>query len=259
MMLRPVGYVASPVKRRHDMPPGGVAASIRILPRYGAALKGISNCSHLWILCCFDRADRSVLKAAPRKISASLGKRGVFAMRSPDRPNPVSLTCAGLVSVKGRLLELDALDAVDGTPVADIKPYSPGTDCVPSAARPDFSERYRLAPDEYVAASLARTVRNFCGPGAEGMKAAALAFKYCRLTGVAPESGAERLATGLRGGGIDALHALFAIPPSRAITRGNYKSPAIMVTLHGRRVKIRLEPGDLRRFMALAATAGRFG
>jgi len=253
MTLRPVGFVRSAVKNRHDMPPGGVAARIEILPRYRRALEGLRSCSHIWALCFFDKADRAVLRARPRKVSSSLAARGVFATRSPDRPNPVALTCARLISARGLTLTLDRLDAVDGTPVADIKPYSPGLDCVPCAAKPDFSRKYRLAADEYLADAFARTVKNFCGKvEREELKAAALAFKYARLTGRAPESGAAEIATNLGNAGMDALYALFSLKPSsRVVRKAQFSSPTIIVKTGKRMARVSLSAGDMRRFKTL--------
>ena len=81
---------------------------------------------HLWVLCWFDRADRTVLRAIPPGTSA---EKGVFAIRSPDRPNPVSLCMVDLLEVKDGVLKVLGLDAFDGTPVIDIKVYSAEIDC----------------------------------------------------------------------------------------------------------------------------------
>jgi tRNA-Thr(GGU) m(6)t(6)A37 methyltransferase TsaA len=256
MKLVPVGFVRNVVKSRHDMPAQGVPAKIKILPKYRPALEGLKNCSHIWVLCCFDKADRSVLRATPRKASSFTGEKGVFATRSPDRPNPVSLTCARLLSVRGGALEVAELDAADSTPVADIKPYSPGMDCVPCASKPDFSAKYRLSEDKFIARTFARIVGNFCGKlDAGGMRAAALALKYARLTGAAPESGADEITTNLDDSGIDALYALFSLKPSSgAVRRVKFPKPAMIVKHAGQKNKIVLGPEDIRRFKACFAT-----
>jgi len=104
------------------MPPGGVPSEILILPRYRKALFRINTRKRLWILCHFHQADTSVLRARPRKKKIIGGvHRGVFAMRSPDRPNPVSLTLVTLKSCRRGVLRVDRMDAVSGTPVIDIK------------------------------------------------------------------------------------------------------------------------------------------
>lgn len=250
--LKPIGIVKSAVKDRRDMPVEGAPARIKVLPRYVRALKGIERCSHIWALCWFDKADRKVLRARPRKVSSTLAERGVFAMRSPDRPNPVALTCARLLHARGATLELEALDAVDGTPVLDIKPYSVGIDCIPSAAKPDFARKYRLASDRFLAHTLARTAKNFSGKMGRGeMQAAALAFKYARLTGRAPEAGADRISSNLAGGGADALCALFSLKPSRPLNVCVCSSPAVWVLRGKTSARVSLSEKDLRQFRSL--------
>lgn len=84
-------------------------------------------------MCCFHQANRSVLQARPRKNKIISGvRRGVFAMRSPDRPNPISLTRVKLISARKGLLVVEKLDAANGTPVLDIKCCHEIPDNVPS-------------------------------------------------------------------------------------------------------------------------------
>jgi tRNA-Thr(GGU) m(6)t(6)A37 methyltransferase TsaA len=128
--LHPVGYVRSPYKTRHDAPRQGrlsdTVSEIVIDEKYRPALWQIEGKKNLWILCWFDRADRTVLRATPPGASA---ERGVFAIRSPDRPNPVSLCMVDLLEVNDGVLKVRGLDAIDGTPVIDIKVYSAEIDC----------------------------------------------------------------------------------------------------------------------------------
>lgn len=123
--LVPIGYVRSPYRERKDAPRQGrlspAVSEIVINPEFGEGLSGIEEKEHLFVLCWFDRADRSRLRAIPPHDPV---ERGVFATRSPDRPNPVSLTLVDLVRVEGNVLSVRGLDALDGTPVIDIKPYS---------------------------------------------------------------------------------------------------------------------------------------
>jgi formylmethanofuran dehydrogenase subunit E len=83
--------------------------------------------SHLIVLSWFDRADRTMLRATPPHDPV---EHGVFATRSPNRPNPVAFSVVDLIERDGNILRVRWLDALDGTPVVDIKPYSPDIDCV---------------------------------------------------------------------------------------------------------------------------------
>jgi tRNA-Thr(GGU) m(6)t(6)A37 methyltransferase TsaA len=128
--LRPIGTVRSPYKARGDAPRQGrlseTISEIVVDEKYRPALWRIEGRKHLWVLCWFDRADRSVLRAVP---PGTTEEKGVFAIRSPDRPNPVSLCLVDLLEVKDGTLKIRGLDAFDGTPVIDIKVYSAEIDC----------------------------------------------------------------------------------------------------------------------------------
>lgn len=149
--LVPVGVIHSPVKSPKEMPSLGVDGEIELFPFYADALGGIEGHSHLFVIGWMNRADRTVQKAVPRKISPDLPEKGVFAIRSPSRPNPVSLTVVQLRGVReGRMLEVSFLDLIEGTPVIDLKPYQPGTDCVFSARSPDRSGKIgKIAMERY--------------------------------------------------------------------------------------------------------------
>jgi tRNA-Thr(GGU) m(6)t(6)A37 methyltransferase TsaA len=122
--LRPIGYVRSPYKRRGDAPRQGrlsdTVAEIVIDPAYHDALLGLETREHLFVLCWFDRSDRNTLRAIPPGNTVT---QGVFAIRSPDRPNPVSICLVDLLGIEDGILRVRGLDAFDGTPVIDIKPY----------------------------------------------------------------------------------------------------------------------------------------
>ena len=130
--IRPIGHVRSPYKEKKDTPRQGrmadTVSEIVIDEQYLPGLEGVETRSHLIVLSWFDRADRTLLRATPphRKI-----EHGVFATRSPDRPNPVAFSVVDLLGRDGNILRVRGLDALDGTPIVDIKPYSPEIDCVP--------------------------------------------------------------------------------------------------------------------------------
>jgi tRNA (adenine37-N6)-methyltransferase len=169
MILRPVGVVHSPVRERDDMPVRGVNAELEIFEQYADALGGIDGNSHLVLLCWLHEADRSVLKAVPRKISTSLPEQGVFSLRSPARPNPVSVTVVRLTRRYGRYLFVAGLDVIDGTPILDIKPYQAGMDCIFSAKNPDRTQKIKKMPPGEYKESLIHEALNFHGDRCLGL------------------------------------------------------------------------------------------
>lgn len=127
MELTPIGTVRSPYKNKKDTPHQGRnsenLAEIVILPEYEEGLEGIQHKSHLFILYWFDRAEEPVLKVVPH---GRKEKRGIFSTRAPPRPNPIGLTLVELVKREGNVLTVKGLEALDGSPVLDIKPHLHG-------------------------------------------------------------------------------------------------------------------------------------
>jgi formylmethanofuran dehydrogenase subunit E len=107
---------------------------------YRRGLRDIEHHPHLIVLCWFDRADRTALTATPPHLQT---EHGVFATRSPNRPNPIGFCVVDLIERKGRILRVRGLDAIDGTPVLDIKPYSRGIDCIPESTAGKKKEKRR--------------------------------------------------------------------------------------------------------------------
>ena len=122
-VIRPIGYVQSPCLDTMAVPLGGVQAVIQVLPEYEPGLYKIGDNSHLWILSWFGQATRSMLRVSPTKVNPALPERGVFAMRSAARPNPIALTLVKLERIEGCRLFVRDYDAAEGTAVLDIKPY----------------------------------------------------------------------------------------------------------------------------------------
>ena len=129
--IHPIGVVRSPYKEKGDAPRQGrlsdTVSEIVIDENYLFGLDDVEKKSHLIILSWFDRADRTVLRAPPYHEKV---ERGVFALRAPNRPNPVAFSVVDLLGREGNILRVRGLDALDGTPVVDIKPYYPDIDCV---------------------------------------------------------------------------------------------------------------------------------
>ena len=106
--------------------------------RVPEALRGIGEFSHLWLIWGFDKAERDTWSPTVRPPRLGGNKRlGVFATRSPFRPNAIGLSCVKLVSVdktpEGLVLTVSGADLMNGTPIYDIKPYLPYADCKPEA------------------------------------------------------------------------------------------------------------------------------
>jgi tRNA (adenine37-N6)-methyltransferase len=121
----PIGYVKSPYMSTHSVPKGLGAKHeaegiIEILPKYEIGLTDIEGFSHVFILWVFDRAEGYELIGKPPSDSRP---HGVFATRSPRRPNPIGLTVVQLLRREGRTLHVRGIDMLDGTPILDIKPY----------------------------------------------------------------------------------------------------------------------------------------
>lgn len=118
------------------MPPFGVPARVELLPRFAAGLRRLEKHSHVWVFGWFDRAERDLLEVTPRGVAdhGPEGLHGVFAVRSPARPNPIGLTAARIVRIESAAIEVDRLDFLDGTPVVDLKPYFASRDLIFSAS-----------------------------------------------------------------------------------------------------------------------------
>lgn len=141
MELKPVGIVHSVYKEKQDAPCQGRLSdqenTIEIYQDCSQALKDIDELSHLFVLYWGDRANRDVLQSGTPFSEEPIG---VFATRSPNRPNPIALCIVDLVKREGNKLIVRGLDALDGSQVLDIKVYSPKIDCIPTARSWKFPE-----------------------------------------------------------------------------------------------------------------------
>ncbi|PYV47168.1 MAG: tRNA (N6-threonylcarbamoyladenosine(37)-N6)-methyltransferase TrmO [Acidobacteria bacterium] len=123
---RPIGFVSSPYKETSQIPKGlgakhDVDGVLKVLPEFEAGLLDIDGFSHLIVIWEFDRSVDFDLIASP---PADPGRQhGVFATRSPRRPNPIALTTVELLRREGPDLHVRGVDMLDGTPILDIKPY----------------------------------------------------------------------------------------------------------------------------------------
>ena len=123
--MRPVGFVRRPYEDSSQVPKGRGArheaeGTIEVLPEFEAGLTDSEGFSHLFVVWVFDRAEGFALTGVP---PTDTRPHGVFATRSPYRPNPLGLTVVRLLGREGRRLQVAGLDMLDGTPVLDVKPY----------------------------------------------------------------------------------------------------------------------------------------
>ena len=124
-MIQPIGIIHSPFKQLENMPiqPKGaqeVLGQVELLPEFAAGLQDLEGFSHIYLIVQFHEARREALKVVPFMDNVP---RGVFATRSPLRPNHIGLSIVELVEVNGNVLTIKGVDVLDGTPLLDIKPY----------------------------------------------------------------------------------------------------------------------------------------
>ena len=141
--LQPIGVVHSdfkePTSARLDLKK--IRASIEINPDLTKALEGLEGFSHIIVLYWLHRAvfDKNNLKTYPMG-NQNVPLQGLFAVRTPKRPNPIGKSTVRLLSRRGNILDVQGLDAIDGSIVLDIKPYIPGYDSAAGATVPDWGK-----------------------------------------------------------------------------------------------------------------------
>ncbi len=123
--MQPIGYVRSAYTEARQIPKGLGAkheaeGSLEIRAEFEPGLTDIEGFSHLYVIWAFDRAEGHTLLATPPSDDRP---HGIFATRSPRRPNPIGLTVVELLSRDGPVLRVRGVDMLDGTPILDIKPY----------------------------------------------------------------------------------------------------------------------------------------
>jgi tRNA-Thr(GGU) m(6)t(6)A37 methyltransferase TsaA len=132
--FEPIGFARSPFTERVEAPrqaPGGAPGRIELLPGHGFedALEGLDTWDYAWILFVFHENVAQGRGWRPKvQPPRSDEKYGVFATRSPHRPNPIGLSCVRIDRVEGLVVHVRELDLLDGTPVLDLKPYVPYAD-----------------------------------------------------------------------------------------------------------------------------------
>lgn len=136
----PLGYARNPVKK--PTLPGwkDVVTEIKIDKKYAKGLDGIEDYSHIIIVYWMDREKKCHLRHHPQGRS-DIPFVGIFACRCPQRPNRIAFSTVKLISRKGNVLKVKGLDILEGTPIIDIKPYTPQYDKVNKAEVPSWVNR----------------------------------------------------------------------------------------------------------------------
>ena len=150
--LSPIGWVRSPYQRRFGTPQQAAAVDSEAeavlefdaarIPE--AALADLVGIDRLWVLSLLHRGGTWAPTVRPPR--GTRQRRGLFATRSPDRPNPIGLSAVRLLRVEGCRLHVRGVDLLDGTPILDVKPYVPYADAFPDAKAGWIDEIPRGAP-----------------------------------------------------------------------------------------------------------------
>lgn len=138
-----IGQVESPVLEPTDLDWGSVISRVVLLPQYRPGLQGLDAFSHVIVVTFLHRAafDSSHhLVRRPRDL-ATMPAVGIFSQRAKDRPNPIGIPVVRLRSVQPGGVEVQGLDATDGTPVLDLKPYYPQYDAAESPVVPEWVDQ----------------------------------------------------------------------------------------------------------------------
>ena len=125
LVLKPIGVIRSPLKSRENAPrqprEGAPEAWLELDPAYAIGLKDLREGEDIIVITYLHKAERDVLEVRPRRNPDS-ALVGVFTTRSPDRPNPIGLHRTTVLEISATNIRLGPIEAIDGTPVIDIKP-----------------------------------------------------------------------------------------------------------------------------------------
>ena len=142
-VLRPIGVVRSPVVDPVDEGWGTIESHIVLEPELRGGLRGLADFSHVMVVSLLHGArfepERHLVRR-PRGL-ADMPELGIFAQRAKDRPNPIGVTVCPIVALNDDGVTVTGLDAIDGTPILDLKPYFPVFDTAPNARVPEWVDR----------------------------------------------------------------------------------------------------------------------
>ncbi len=141
--LEVIGTVSSPVIEGVDEHWGSVVSEIQLNEKYVSGLRGLEEFSHVLVLFYMHKysfePDADLVRRPQGRSDMPL--TGVFAQRAKHRPNPIGVTAVELLKIKGDTLMVRGLDAIDGTPVIDVKPYFPAFDSRSDAETPPWVDK----------------------------------------------------------------------------------------------------------------------
>ena len=142
MHFTPIGTVHNKAKEKNDQGWGSVQSEIFIRPDLKDGLIGLGQFSHIIVVTYLHEAEFIPEKPLVRRIRGreDLPRLGIFCQRAKDRPNPIGITAVRLLGVSDDTVTVSGLDAIDGTPVLDIKPYNPAFDRRDDAVVPDWMD-----------------------------------------------------------------------------------------------------------------------
>lgn len=215
--LNQIGVVRCEIMDRQLMPSFGVPAMIEIFPPYAEGLRYLEKHSHVWIIAWLHEADRERLLVTPRGVAdtGEAAMHGVFAVRSPTRPNPIAMTASRIQSLEGNCLRVDRLDFIDGTPVIDLKPYFRSRDMIFSAWNEQIGKPAGRAA---LLESLLYQAEQFHGERCAGLALGARVVEHWRSNyfDFAEVTGATAFVPEHAGCLIDAIIALVGATPGHA-------------------------------------------
>ena len=141
--LKPIGFVYSPVTERMDENWGAIESKIILKPEFSGALLGLENFSHAIIVTYLHEAiyeKEKHLQRRPRNLE-TMPMVGILSQRAKNRPNPIGITTVRIINVSSTYLKVKDLDAINETPILDIKPYFPYYDRIDDSKVPEWVDR----------------------------------------------------------------------------------------------------------------------
>jgi len=170
-VINPIAYIENPLNTKFGVPrQSGLADSlvskIVFTEEYNVpeSLRGLEDFSHIWLIWGFSQARGKEWSPTVRPPRLGGNQRvGVFATRSPYRPNSLALSCVKILSIEKGVITVAGADLMNGTPIYDIKPYLPYADCVPQATggfAPDGGKVLKVACEEELLSALSKQDRD---------------------------------------------------------------------------------------------------